>query len=437
MNMCLALSLLLLSVAGGTGLTYAYDDDGDLIARLAAGSCIGLAAFGLIGFVISYGIGFNNVAIVAAAVIAGVPAAFARNRLRGEIRGFITNITSKGYRPSWVSAFWTLVLALLFIVFARAGFYSGGSLYTGVEGNIGDLPFHLSVIFRFVLGGNVPPEDPTYAGVRLTYPFLADFVTATFLKAGASLRAAMLLESFPLAAAFVVLLHRWSLALTRDRIAAFLTPLLVLLSGGLGWVELFPDKRKASESLLRFFWHLPRNYTITHRLLNYRWANCVTSLMVTERSLLMGLGLALIILTLWWKYIKGGDETGTAGPRSISQEPGQAGRPEAKDPTTGPPSRSPRDPRTMAAAGLIAGLLPLAHAHSFVVIMVLGGCLALLSKRRHGWFWFFGMAILVGAPQILWATRNSAVHASSFFEFTFGWEKAQDSFLWFWLKNTG
>ena len=48
-------------------------------------------------------------------------------------------------------------------------------IYTGVLNNFGDLPFHLSVITSFAYGQNFPPEDPTFAGVRFTYPFLTDF----------------------------------------------------------------------------------------------------------------------------------------------------------------------------------------------------------------------------------------------------------------------
>ena len=65
--------------------------------------------------------------------------------------------------------------------------------------NFGDLPFHLSVITSFAYGNNFPPEDPTYAGVRFTYPFLTDFVSAIFVRCGADLRQSMFIENFILA----------------------------------------------------------------------------------------------------------------------------------------------------------------------------------------------------------------------------------------------
>ena len=69
-------------------------------------------------------------------------------------------------------------------------------IFTGVLNNFGDLPFHLSVISGFAFGNNFPPEDPTYAGVRFTYPFLTDFVSAIFVRCGADLRQSMFIENF-------------------------------------------------------------------------------------------------------------------------------------------------------------------------------------------------------------------------------------------------
>src|SRR5205085_7941991 len=51
-------------------------------------------------------------------------------------------------------------------------------IFTGVDTNLGDLPFHIAVVSGFAYGDNFPPQHPEFAGVRLTYPFVVDFVTA-------------------------------------------------------------------------------------------------------------------------------------------------------------------------------------------------------------------------------------------------------------------
>jgi hypothetical protein len=93
----------------------------------------------------------------------------------------------------------------------------------------------------------------------------------------------------------------------------------------------------------------------------------------------------------------------------------------------------------MAIAGAIAGLLPLVHAHSFVVVMVVGAGVALLLGLQEwkAWAIFFLVAIVIALPQMWWATRGSSVEAESFFGLNFGWDKGQESFVWFWFKNTG
>ena len=96
--------------------------------------------------------------------------------------------------------------------------------------------------------------------------------------------------------------------------------------------------------------------------------------------------------------------------------------------------------RRMAAAGAVAGLLPLVHAHSFVVVMVVGAGVALLTgglKRWRAWAAFFAAAVVVAAPQMWWATHGTSVRASDFFGAHFGWDHGQENVLWFWLKNTG
>jgi hypothetical protein len=93
--------------------------------------------------------------------------------------------------------------------------------------------------------------------------------------------------------------------------------------------------------------------------------------------------------------------------------------------------------RRMIAAGIVAGLLPLVHAHSFVVVMVVGGCIALLQQRWRDWITFAVVASLIALPQMWWSTHNSAVDAKQFFEWQYGWDHGVENPIWFWLKNTG
>jgi hypothetical protein len=91
----------------------------------------------------------------------------------------------------------------------------------------------------------------------------------------------------------------------------------------------------------------------------------------------------------------------------------------------------------MIAAGVAAGLLPLVHAHSFIVVMGMGACLALIHIRWREWFAFFAAASAIAIPQLLWSTLHSAVDASTFFAWELGWDHGQEHPIYFWFKNTG
>ena len=56
----------------------------------------------------------------------------------------------------------------------------------------------------------------------------------------------------------------------------------------------------------------------------------------------------------------------------------------------------------MCAAGVTAGLLPLAHPHSFLVLIGAAACLTLLFRRWQHWVLFFVVALAVAAPQLWW-----------------------------------
>lgn len=406
----MSLALFLAAAVGGAAATYLYDDEAPLFARLAVGGPLGLAIWGLAGFAAALVLGLGPAAVAMGTLAALSPLAAVvdparRRRLGADIRGALS-----GPRPVrlCVIFFYTGVAALVWQVTGRAAIFERGSIATGVDHNLGDLPFHLGIISGFTYGGNVPPEHPELAGVRLTYPFVIDFVAAMAVKAGGSLRSALFFEGVILGICLVGLLYRWALLLTRDRLAGFMSPVLFLLNGGMGWTLLFDDVNPREGGLLALLGHLPHNYTILPAG-GLRWGNVVTTLLVPQRTLLLGLPLAVAVATLWWQALtrEEGEEEG-----------GEAAR------------------RRLAGAGVIAGLLPLVHGHSFAVVMAAGGCLALLFPRR-AWAWFFAPAVALALPQAAWMAASSAVRARSFVGWHVGWDHGEDNAVLFWLRNTG
>lgn len=526
--MIISLALVLLVTASGTLVSYLYDEDVNFAARLCAGACVGIAALGLIGFVFASFLGLTPLAILLTLIvivaIALLPLATAPRRafvqqdLSNIYRSVRLAVSDPGRIPIGYTLFYFIIAVILWRAFQRAMLETPDGIFTGLLNNFGDLPFHLSVITSFSFGNNFPPEDPTYAGVRFTYPFLTDFVSAMFVRCGASLRESMFIENFVVAVAFVGVMHRWALVLLRDKLAAVITPILVLLNGGVGWILLW-DQAKGSDNALGLLHNLMPSYTVIPET-TWRWGNALSTLLIPQRGFLLGLPLAVIVFTQWWlaneapgekgngekgehekgeesKRVKGKQRKGERGKRGKGKgETLPSVETQTFGSSSGPAAVSlfPFYPfslsiRRMIAAGIVAGLLPLVHAHSFVVVIVVGGCIAIAPhwrswlavfigalpliyigyanypllprlnqnvaavgmaaagalvawillprNQRALWTWFFAVALIVALPQMWWSTHNSAVNAAKFFEWQFGWDRGQENALFFWLKNTG
>lgn len=449
--MIISLALLLLVTASGTLATYAYDDVGNFPARLCTGACTGIAALGLIGFIVASFLGLTPLAILLTLVVLAAPLVLLKNSHR---RVVVQQDVMKAWRrvrecishpsriPLGYTIFYAIVAVILWRAFQCAMIDLPEGIYTGVLNNFGDLPFHISVITSFAYGNNFLPEDPTYAGVRFTYPFLTDFVSAIFLRCGADLRQSMFIENFVLALAFVGVLHRWALELVRDRLAAMLTPVLVFLNGGFGWILLWPAMQKHSTAeLLR---SLPVSFTVIPET-TWRWGNAVSALLIPQRGFLLGLPLAVIVFTQWW-LATGDSEKGKNGDTAKGNKL-EKSKKKAKKRSVAKEASHLRVPalldlrvssiHRMIAAGVIAGLLPLVHAHSFVTVMVVGACIALWQRRWREWITFAVVASAIALPQMWWSTHHSAVNAGRFFEWQYGWDRGKENPVWFWLKNAG
>ena len=444
--MITSLSLAILVTLSGTVATYLYDENASLGARLCAGAALGLAALGLVGFVVASFIGLTSMAVLFSAVICCSPLALLtdkviQNRIKYDLdRVSIFTRQLTRAEPSAIGYFffYAVTAVILWQVFSRAVIEDSTGMSTGLLNNFGDLPFHLSVITSFVFGNNFPPEDPTYAGVRFTYPFITDFISAMFVRCGTDLRESMFIENFILGLAFVGLIHRWALVMLRDKLAAIITPLIVLLNGGLGWTLLFSKAGTSEGGLFGVLMDLPPSFTVIPET-TWRWGNAISALLVPQRGFLMGLPLATIAFTQWWIT---NDKPGRGfSPTNADQKPGKkksrTGEPQKLLWQEDPNARFSLNTRRMIAAGVAAGFLPIVHAHSFVVVMAMAGCLALIQRRWRDWFAFFAVASVIAIPQLLWSTMHSAVHAGSFFAWEVGWDHGNENPIFFWLKNTG
>lgn len=399
------LSFLLLAAAvmGGVGLTYLFDDDASLLWRCFAGLVLGFTLESLFGYVAASSLGLGTVACVSALLVGVAPAAIlfqkrVRVRLWSDARAVVAD---RG-----VALVSLLVLAwFAAILCARTYYETSAGIYTDDPNNYGDLGFHLAIASDFVYGQRFPPQHPSFGGAGLTYPFLLDFGAALLVAAGNTMEDAFFITAFIMFVCMVVILHRWVRLLTSNQFAATIAVLLFLLNGGLGWWLFFKDVH--ADGLMQTLTRLPREYTINPAPeAGLRWGNTVTTLLLSQRTLMLGISLAMMVFTLWWQAIRGAQEDMR---------------------------------RRLTAAGCIAGLLPLAHAHSFLVVFGMGICIALTFARTReawrAWGMYFFWAVLIGLPQILWIMSNSRMKTSGFIGWQPGWDRGRQGPMRFTLKD--
>ncbi|HEY0460730.1 MAG TPA: hypothetical protein VGC97_16450 [Pyrinomonadaceae bacterium] len=417
--MILTFLFIFLITCGGTALTYLYEKEDSLLARLAAGNVAGAAVFGSVGFLLACFFGLSVPAILIALTVTLLPLTLLmrkdyRQRFKENLRLAAARLNGADFKKVLKFAYYAFVFLVLWFFFERAMLETKEGIFTGGSQNLGDLPFHLGAIFSFTDGGNFPPENPSFAGAKFTYPFLADFVTACFVKIGAGVRDAMLIQNVFLGFSLVVLLEKFTVRLTSNRLAGKIAPLLLLFSGGLGFVWFFKDYWQGTQGLTEILWKLPQDYTIGEK---FRWGNSLVVLFLTQRSLLFGMPLTLIALDKIWEIFS---------------------REKADETPVGDFSPFSRFPFSAFLIGLLSGMLVLIHVHSLVVLFVV--CALLFFFRLERWRDWAAFALGVGviaAPELLWSLTGSASNLSKFIEPHFGWDSGKENFIKFWAKNIG
>ena len=213
-NMILSVILILLVAFSGFALTYLFAEDEPFLWRLSAGNIVGASIFGLVAFVFANLFGLHASTVLIALAVTLLPLIlFARkdikkrfgrdwDKAKGKMQG-------SSYKKLLRFLYYLFFFALFWFFFERAMFETTEGIFTGGSNNLGDLPFHLGAIFGFTEGQNFPPQNPSFAGARFSYPFVADFLTACLVKIGVSAQTAIHVQNVSWAFSLLVVLERF------------------------------------------------------------------------------------------------------------------------------------------------------------------------------------------------------------------------------------
>lgn len=419
--MAISIIVILLTTLGGLGLTYLFFNDDSLMRRLAAANIIGAAITGLTGFILASFFGLTPLVVVVALVITLAPLLLFRDKVRRnhlwlDWQRAKGKMDGANFQKVLRFVYYLFFFVLFWCFFDRAMIETTKGIFTGASQNLGDLPFHLGAIFGFTDGNNFPPQNPSFSGARFSYPFIADFLTACVMKLGADVRSAMFIENISWAFSLLVLLEGFVVRITSSKLAGRLAPFLLFFSGGMGFLWFFKDFWNQGLGFWEFIGNLPRDYTIGDQ---FRWGNSLVTLFITQRSLLLGMPLTLIVLSYLWKIFTAGKDLDGDG----HENPSVAAR---------------KFPSSPLLIGLLAGTLPLIHLHSLAVLFIVGIFLFILKPERwREWIAFAAGVAVIAVPELLWTMSGSATRPAEFFGWHFGWDSGEMNFFKFWLKNTG
>lgn len=308
---------------------------------------------------------------------------------------------------------WLIYLVALFgLVFAR---FCYAGMFHSKEGTLQltltswyDMALHLALASSFAYGHNFPPQYLILPDEALRYPVLPDFHAAILLKLGFGMWPTFAVTSFMMGVAFVGIFFCFVRRLIDSPSASFVATLLFFLNGGVGFLLFWKEWRESRLPWLSYLLNMKENYT-DYWNEGLKWANIVTSGVIPQRAMLYGMPIGFIVLTLiaitWrrWSEMESGKRWDGI--------------------------------RLLLPAGIITGLLPLFHVHSYVAIGFVS-CVLFLLRPRAVWLAFWIPAVLIAVPALL--DIQSHLHSEKTLRFQPGWMSyLGDNFWLFVIRNFG
>jgi len=294
------------------------------------------------------------------------------------------------------------VLFLNLLLFQSLSFK--GENYSVGGSNFGDLPLHLSYITSFSYGNNFPPENPLFAGTKLVYQFLPDFLSSILIVLGFSLRWSLIFPSL----IFFITLFTSVYYLAKDRFgrlaALFATPIF-FMGWNLGYLFFFREVIRDKNVFLSELININRHYTWDY---NIRLYSPMANLFVPERAFMPGLILGILFLRLLWLALQ----------------------------------KKKKTIKEALFLGMLLAILPFWHFHTFLAVIVFSFIWFFVylnnnfkKLKEYLFFWFLlGLAsFFVLLPQYFWAAQQTDF--LNFFHYHFCWTKENESVFLYWFKN--
>lgn len=399
MSEVLSIFYVALFAASGIGLSRLLFHQEKPLVRIWLGLAFGMAMLIWLPALFSFALGFylpaQLLGLLAACLIGAAGFFFSRKQS-------MLSSPWKAEIPFFAAGGVLLVISLV-LLSTHTIVPRDGALYVG-QSTYGDLAMHLGFISSIATQGIFPPMYSICPDMPVNYPFLSESVGSTIYLLGTSLRFATMLT-----AGYALLLvitgvycffEEW-LHETRKSVFAML---LFFVGGGFGFwyfFDLLKDNPGNLSRLFTAFYETPTNFVPN----GLRWVNPIADMMIPQRALLFGWALLFPCLFLLHRG-------------SIK-----------------------RDTSVFVPLGVLAGMLPLIHTHSFLALGIISGFYLIRSFFRSegkaqwlGFAKYLGIVLILALPQLIFFTFRQS---GGFLKFHFNWANESDNYFWFYIKNFG
>jgi hypothetical protein len=338
----------------------------------------------------------QDYAIVFASFTAALPVFYYFNKdmLRAKLISEIVSYkkrVDRGELWSWALVIVpTLIYTIITIPYLM--FFRDGNLLAGWINTWGDWAVHLRNSTFFAGSDKLSLENPLFSGSTFHYPYLSSYLSGLLQRFDLSIDRSLTWPTFALFASLPPILYSFGNRILKHRAAGVLFTYLVLLAGGMGIYYLAHD---VSQGV--YFWeanaYSPKLYTDFRIDGQYSndgiwFMNFIISELLPQRAFLSGLGIALfVLLTAWQNSTVAGPAQAKSYWLRLIKQPGR---------------------NHLFLAGLLFGILPLLHTHSFVALGIIVPVLfayriiaSLLAKDKIAAQNSVAQAILILGPATL------------------------------------
>lgn len=308
--------------------------------KLLIGSVFGSVLMQWLPVGFAFFCGFTVFGHVCAAAVAVIIAAACLAMCKRYSRAGLREAFSAFGRKKFLFAIAAVTAFFCFLVW-KSFLFADGRIYSS-QATYGDMSMHLGFITSLAEQQSFPPEYSILPGFRLSYPFLSDSISASLYLLGVSLKWAYFLPMALAGAQVFFGFYCFAARLLEGAKKAALAWVLFFFNGGIGFVYFFTGEKSLSD-LLNGFYQTPTNLVEK----NIRWVNVIVDMMLPQRATLFGWAVLFSLLYLLY--------------RAAFEE----------------------QRRYFAVAGVLAGLLPMIHTHSFLAAALVCGAWLMCSLLRE------------------------------------------------------